>query len=115
MAWNTPCGCSLMRDRIDILHTLLHEEGTLFVHIDDNELAYLIMLLDEKFGRKNRASTITFKQASATGHKSINPGCVSVSNYILMYAKDKSKRNSYSYLHKPGARQKVWSIYHQPF
>lgn len=38
---------SLMRDRLEAIHALLSGEGTLFVHIDDNELGYLIVLLDE--------------------------------------------------------------------
>lgn len=79
---------SLMRERLLFLRTLLHEEGTLFVHIDDNEIGYLLVLCDEIFGRKNRRYIVTFKQASATGHKSINPGCVSTTNYILVYAKN---------------------------
>lgn len=81
---------TLMRDRLEILHRLLASDGTLFVHIDDNELGYLIALLDSIFGRSNRLYVITFKQGSATGHKSINPGCVSTTNFILLYAKDKS-------------------------
>jgi adenine-specific DNA-methyltransferase len=82
---------TLMRDRLEILHRLLATDGTLFVHIDDNELGYLIVLLDEIFGRPNRLYIVTFKQGSATGHKSINPGCVSTTNYVLMYAKNKSQ------------------------
>jgi adenine-specific DNA-methyltransferase len=81
---------SLMRDRIELLHRLIAQSGTLFVHIDDNEIGYLIVLLDEIFGRQNRISVITFKQGAATGHKAINPGVVSTSNFILIYAKDKS-------------------------
>jgi adenine-specific DNA-methyltransferase len=81
---------SLMRDRLEILHRLLTPDGTLFAHIDDNELGYLIVLLDSIFGRTNRLYVVTFKQASATGHKSINPGCVNTTNYVLMYAKDKA-------------------------
>jgi adenine-specific DNA-methyltransferase len=80
----------LIRDRVDILKRLLASDGTLFVHIDDNELGYLIVLLDEVFGRSNRISIITFKQGAATGHKAINPGVVSTSNFVLIYAKDKS-------------------------
>ena len=80
----------LVRDRLEIIRRLMADEGTLFVHIDDNELGYLIVLLDEIFGRKNRVSVVTFKQGSATGHKSINPGVVSTSNFILIYAKNKS-------------------------
>lgn len=81
---------SLMRDRIQFIHSLMREDGSLFVHIDDNELAYLLVMIDEIFGRRNRISIITFKQGSATGHKSINPGVVTTSNFILLYAKDKS-------------------------
>jgi adenine-specific DNA-methyltransferase len=81
---------TLMRDRLELLHRLLAKDGTLFVHIDDNELGYLIVLLDQIFGRPNRVYVVTFKQGSATGHKSINPGAVNTTNYVLIYAKDKS-------------------------
>ncbi|MFZ5723352.1 MAG: site-specific DNA-methyltransferase [Pseudomonadota bacterium] len=80
----------LIRDRAEALRRLMSDDGTLFVHIDDNELGYLIVLLDEVFGRANRVSVVSFKQGSATGHKSINPGVVSTSNFILIYAKNKS-------------------------
>lgn len=82
---------SQMRDRLEILRKLLSRDGTIFVHIDDNELGYVITLLDELFGRDNRLYTITFKQGSATGHKAINPGCVSTTNFVLVYARNKSE------------------------
>ncbi len=81
---------NLMFTRLKLLKSLLSEDGTLFVHIDDNEFCYLIALLDEIMGRANRISIVTFKQASATGHKAINPGVVSVTNFILIYAKTKA-------------------------
>lgn len=81
---------SQMQERLVHIHRLLHPTGTLAVHIDDNEIAYLTVLLDEIFGRSNRAYIVTFKQGAATGHKSINPGCVSTTNFLLIYAKDKS-------------------------
>lgn len=80
----------LIRDRAEALRRLMSNDGTLFVHIDDNELGYLIVLLDEVFGRANRVSVVSFKQGSATGHKSINPGVVNTTNFILIYAKNKS-------------------------
>lgn len=82
---------SLMRDRIQLLHSLLSDDGTLFVHIDDTNLPYLMILLDEIFGRQNRLYLIAFKQGAATGHKAINPGCVTTTNFIIMVAKDKSQ------------------------
>jgi adenine-specific DNA-methyltransferase len=84
---------TLMRDRLDLLRRLISNDGTLFVHIDDNELAYLIVVLDEVFGRTNRITVITFKQGAPTGHKAINPGVVTTSNFVLIYAKDKEKWN----------------------
>jgi Adenine specific DNA methylase Mod len=84
---------TIMRDRLEILHRLLRKDGTIFVHIDDNEIGYLIVLMDEIFQRENRISIVTFKQGAATGHKSINPGCVNTSNFILIYAKDKASWN----------------------
>lgn len=83
-AWLT-----LMRDRISCIHTLLQEDGSLFIHIDDNEIAYLTILCDEIFGRNNRVGLITFKQSSVSGPKVVNPGLVTVANYILYYSKDK--------------------------
>lgn len=81
---------ALIRDRLEIIHRLMAPDGTMFIHIDDNELAYLTVLTDEIFGRRNRINIATFKQGAATGHKSINPGLVSTSNFILIYAKDKT-------------------------
>ena len=80
---------SLMRERLAVLHKLISNDGTLFVHIDDNELAYLIVLLDEIFGRENRRYIVTFKQSSVSGPKSINPGLVTTGSYILVYSKSK--------------------------
>ena len=79
----------LMRSRLQIIHTLLKDDGTLFVHIDDQNLPYLTLLLDEIFGKQNRLYLITFKQGAATGHKAINPGCFTTTNFILIYSKSK--------------------------
>lgn len=80
----------LMRSRLLILHTLLKDDGTLFVHIDDQNLPYITLLLDEIFGKQNRLYLITFKQGAATGHKAINPGCVTTTNFVLIYSKKKA-------------------------
>lgn len=81
----------LMRDRIDLLHKLLASDGSLFIHIDDNELGYLIALTDEIFGRSNRISVVAFKQSAASGPKAVNPGLVTTSNFILYYVKDRRR------------------------
>ena len=100
----------LMRDRLEEIRRLLSEDGTLFVHIDDNELGYLIVLLDEIYGRKNRIGIITFKQSSASGPKAINPGLVTTNNYLLYYAKNKSLWAP-SRVFVPGTRDDRYSKY----
>jgi len=57
---------SLMYDRLLEIHKLISNDGSIFVHIDDNEIAYLMVMLDEIFGRSNRVSIVTFKQGAVT-------------------------------------------------
>ena len=92
----------LMRSRLQILHTLLKDDGTLFVHIDDQNLPYITILLDEIFGKQNRLYLITFKQGAATGHKAINPGCVTTTNFVLIYSKKKAFWNPHRVYTKRG-------------
>lgn len=80
---------SLIHARLELLHKLLSKDGTLFIHIGDANIANMILVADEIFGRNNRQYVVTFKQGSATGHKAINPGCVNTTNFILIYTKDK--------------------------
>lgn len=82
---------SMMKNRLEIIWNLLRWDGTIFVHLNDIEHAYLKVLLDEIFQRKNYIITITVKASSAAGHKTINPTPVNVTEYILVYAKDKNK------------------------
>ena len=84
---------SLMRDRIEVLHKLLTEDGSLWITIDDNEVHYLKVLCDEIFGRNNFVIQNTIKRSAPTGHKSINPSPVQVADYLLVYAKNKSRWN----------------------
>ena len=85
----------LMRDRLEILHKLLAEEGTIYVHIDNTEQAYLKVIMDEIFHRVNFVQMISVKRASPAGFKVINPGPLTVTDYILLYAKNKKKMNYY--------------------
>ena len=43
---------NLMRSRLQIMKKLLKDDGIIFCQIDDNEFAYLSVLMDEIFGRK---------------------------------------------------------------
>ena len=81
---------SVMYARFELLRELLCSTGTIAVHLDDEELAYSIVILDGIFGRKNRVNIATFRQGAAVGHKAINPGLVTVTNFVVMYARNKA-------------------------
>ncbi len=48
---------TFMKNRLDIAKELLKEDGVIFVQCDDNEQAYLKVLMDEIFGKKNEEIT----------------------------------------------------------
>lgn len=84
---------TMMRDRLDLLKKLLRKDGVIFVHIDNHEVGNLKVLMDEIFMPKNFVQMISEKRASPAGFKTINPGPLTVTDYILMYAKDKEYLN----------------------
>lgn len=80
---------NLMRERVLILKNLLSEDGVLWIHIDDKEMAYLRVMCDEVMGRRNFLNMIVVKTSDPSGLKTVNPSPYSQTEYILMYAKDR--------------------------
>ena len=79
---------TFMQNRLKIAHRLLSNTGTIAVSVDNYELAYLMVLLDEIFGKENRKNVITVRRASASGAKVINPGVVNIVEYVVLYSKN---------------------------
>ncbi|MBL8072652.1 MAG: site-specific DNA-methyltransferase, partial [Nitrospira sp.] len=76
---------SLIRERIEVLWRLLRQDGSLWISIDDREMAYLKVLLDEVCGRRRFvACNIWQKRYSRDNNSAIGD----VHEYILTYAKD---------------------------
>lgn len=82
---------TFMRNRLQEAFSLLSEKGAIYVHIDHHQLGYLNILLDEVFGKNNKVQIIALKTASPAGFKTVNPGPIDVTEYILFYTKNKSK------------------------
>ena len=85
----------LMNERIKILRNLLSEDGVIFIQIDDNEQAYLTVVMDEIFGRNNRINTICVNMSNMSGVK-VNSAIEGkrfpkIKEYILLYCKNKDK------------------------
>ena len=76
---------SLMKPRLELLRTLLSADGFIFVQIDNYEMAYLKVLMDEVFGRSNFINDIIWKRKGG----SVNPRnkLNNMTDFILWYAK----------------------------
>ena len=76
---------TMMKERLVILRNLLRDDGFIFIEIDNNEMAYLKVLLDEIFGRDNFVNDIVWKRrgGSANPNNRLN----NVTDYILWYSK----------------------------
>lgn len=78
---------SLMQKRLELLHTLLSDDGSIWISIDDDEGHYLKVLCDEIFGRNNFVSTVIWeKKFSPQNDAKWLSDC---HDFILVYAKSK--------------------------
>lgn len=80
---------TFMKNRLSIAKDILRKDGAIFVQIDYKEVSYLNILMDEIFGRENFVQLISVKTASPAGFKTVNPGPIDVTEYILFYTKSK--------------------------
>jgi adenine-specific DNA-methyltransferase len=80
---------SLMRERLIILHDLLDEKGSIWVSIDDNEMAYLKVIMDEVFGRKNFITTICWEKIYTL--KNSAKHFSAMHDFVLVYSKNIEK------------------------
>lgn len=78
---------TLMKERLSILWNLLDpKHGSIWVSIDDREMPYLRLLLDEVCGREQFvASNVWQKRYSRENRESIGDA----HEYVIVYAKDK--------------------------
>ena len=76
---------SLIRSRLELLHTLLRSDGSIWISIDDTECHYLKVLCDEIFGRRNFLSTLIWQKKYAP--KSDSKHFSESHDFILVYAK----------------------------
>lgn len=76
-----------MKNRLEAAREFLSDDGVIFVQCDDNEQAYLKVLMDEIFGRDNFINTIIWekKYSPQNDAKWFSDN----HDFILLYAKDK--------------------------
>lgn len=83
-----------MKNRLEIAKDLLRTDGVIFVQSDDNEHAYLKVLMDEVFGRERYINTITVEAKASSGASGGGEDKRLKKNveFILCYAMDEFDR-----------------------
>jgi adenine-specific DNA-methyltransferase len=76
-----------LRDRLLLARELLHESGSVFVQIGDENVHLARNVLDEVLGVGNAVSIVQFAKTSSASSELL-PG---VADYVLWYARDKTK------------------------
>ncbi len=98
-----------LRDRLLLARELLHESGSCFVQISDENLHHVRELMDEVFGTANMIAVIPFVKTAGLGASGLPVVC----DYLIWCARDKV-RLKYRQLHArrelgdSGASQYTW-------
>lgn len=78
----------MMHSRLEILYTLLSEDGSIWISIDDDEHAYLKVMCDEIFGRHNFINSVIWEKKFSPQNDA--KWLSDNHDFILVYAKNKS-------------------------
>lgn len=74
-----------MKARLEKIHRILRQDGSLWISIDDSEVHYLKVAADEVFGRANFVSTIVWeRRTTRENRKAFSKN----HEYLLVYAKN---------------------------
>ena len=82
---------TFMKNRLEIARELLRDDGVIFVQCDDNEQAYLKVLMDEIFGKENFVADFIRKTKSTTNDA--KTGVNIQHENCLCFAKNKNNIN----------------------
>lgn len=80
---------SLIRDRLESLKSLLADNGSLWITIDDNEAHYLKVLLDEVFGRRNFVANVVWQKAYTANQTALHIS--NIHDHIMIVARNSTK------------------------
>lgn len=79
---------SMMGERMSLLHQLLSDRGSLYVHCDHRVVHYLRLMLDEIFGPSNFRNTVSWRRQIVRGMKTYAKFMAFSTDYLLIYSKN---------------------------
>ncbi len=97
---------SYLRDRLLLARDLLASSGSVFVQIGDENVHRAALVLDDIFGSKNKMATISYATTSGSSTSYLPQ----VSDYLLWYAKDRTKVK-YHRLYEPLTRADIVNLF----
>lgn len=74
-----------LRERLLLLHELLADDGSIYLHLDENMAFHMKVIMDEVFGKKNFRNWITRKKCNPKNYTRKVYG--NIADYILFYTK----------------------------
>lgn len=74
-----------LRERLVLLHDLLSDDGSIYLHLDDKMIFQMKIVLDEIFGAENYRNFIVRKKCNPKNYTRLKYG--NISDYILYYTK----------------------------
>ncbi|MBR3454990.1 MAG: site-specific DNA-methyltransferase [Bacteroidaceae bacterium] len=74
-----------MRKRLELMYSLLSDQGSIYVHLDNKMVFHVKVMMDEIFGIQNFKSMITRKKCKSKNFTRKTYG--NISDYILFYSK----------------------------
>ncbi len=92
-----------IRKRLILLREILAEDGSIYVHLDDNMSFPIKLIMDEVFGEKNFRSWITRKKCNPKNFTSKQYG--NIQDFILFY----TKSNKYTW-NRPYESQGIYNF-----
>ena len=84
-SFNHSTWLTFMKNRLELARKLLNDRGLIFVQCDDNEQAYLKVLMDEIFGRDMFVGTVVYRKRKSQAN--LSKDLSAIHEYILIYKK----------------------------
>ncbi len=80
---------AMIYERLKIMHDLLTDDGSIYVHCDWRVSGYMRLVLDEIFGKNNFLNDIQWKRSDVSGGRNSGKLHINVTDTIFWYAKNR--------------------------
>lgn len=87
---------TFMKNRLEVARELLSDDGCIFVQCDDNEQAYLKVLMDNVFGDSNFVSIIAYQRSGVAGLGQGGDFVVNITEYITIFCKNRENFSAHN-------------------